>query len=157
MKTILITLLSVSLLLYSCYFDDNKKSKAAIYHKTPGAPITGKDTLLVDTKSAISILLDSSALEKNKKKYGDTAVDAYTEDGSYYDYLADSILKQKKLPIIQAINYRYVKFVQKNGAITLIRIDTLSQVSTFYFFDPNKPPHIADVTDIEHDYNSFYR
>ena len=156
MKSILAVFLLLSLFLYGCHPDNRGKKKELAYHKALKNVVTGKDTLLVDTRSAVSILLDSAALEKNKKKYGDTSVDAYTEDGSYYDYLADSVLKQKKLPVIQATNYKYVKFIQKNGVTTLIRIDTLSQVSTLYFFDPNKPPHVADVTDIEHDYNSFY-
>jgi len=115
------------------------------------------DTLLINQRTAVLAMLDSAALEKNRKKYGDTAVDTYTEDGSYYDYVADSVLKQKKLPVLQTVNFKYIKFVQNKGVATIVRIDTLSQVSTLYFFDPNRAPHVVDVTDIENEYKNYFR
>jgi len=144
-------------LLFSCrHSDHDSKNRKSFHTKSPHF-ITGKDTLIIDHRTAVSVLLDSLGLEKNKKKYSDTAIEAYTEDGAYYDYLADSVMKQKKLPVIQAIHYKYLKFIQKNGATTVIRVDTLSQISTLYFFDPIKPPHLVDVTDIENEYKNFFR
>jgi hypothetical protein len=157
MKCILPIFLLAVLQLLSCKHDGHRRKNSHTYHKKSKSASAEKDTLLIDFRTAVSVSLDSEAIEKNKKKYGDTAIEAYTEDGAYYDYLADSVLGQKKLPIIQALRYKYLKFVQKNGRITVVRVDTLPQVTTLYFFDPKKTPYTPDVTMIEDEYQKYYR
>jgi hypothetical protein len=115
------------------------------------------DTLLINSRSAISVLLDSAGLEKRKKKYGDTAYYVGGDDDMYYSYIADSVLNKKGLKIVEALNYKYLKFIQNNGSTTLIRIDTLTQLYNLFLFDPSKAPHITDITAIEDEYNKFYR
>ncbi len=129
-----------------------KKSAAIINHKN-----SKSDTLVIDHKIAVEVQLDSAALEQNKKKYGDTTIEAYAEDGAYYQSVADSIIRQKKLPLMESSNYKFIKFVQNNGAITIVKVDTLQAVSTLFFFHPAKPPHIVDVTDAENEYKSYFK
>ena len=108
-------------------------------------------------KTALDVQLDSAALEQNQKKYGDTSIEAYTEDGSYYESIADSVIQKKKLPLIESMHHKFIKFVQNNGAITIVKVDTLPAVSTLFFFDPAKPPHIVDVTDTENEYKNYFK
>jgi len=148
------------ILLYRCTHIDHSESnkKATRHNNVKSNAHTGqRDTLIIDKKEAVSVMLDSLTLEKRKKEWGDTAFYVGADDGNYYDYIADSVLEQKHLPMISADGYHYLKFVQNNGATTLIRIDTLSEITTLYFFDPSKPPHNSDVVNIEEEYKNYYK
>jgi hypothetical protein len=114
------------------------------------------DTLLINTRSAISVWLDTATLNKRRKQYGGEAFETGADDDVNYSYIADSVLKAKGLPIIDAVNYKYLKFVQKNGSTTLIKIDTLAQIYNLFFFDSSKAPYNPDVTMIKDEYNKFY-
>jgi hypothetical protein len=160
--SIVLPLLIAAMLFYSCSNSDHAQSgnkSQSRHRKSNQHPTSGssKDTLFIDSKSAVRATLDSIGLIKNKQKYGDTSIDAYTEDGSYYDYVADSILKRKKLQVIDAANYKFLKFIEKDGKATIIKVDTLSQVTTLFFFDPSRRPRIADVTDIENDCKNYFK
>ena len=146
-----------ALVLCSCFQSEKSDRYSLHTSKTKHAFLDKhKDTLFITHKAAVWITLDSAQSEKLRKRYGNSAEDAYAEDGMYYDYLADSVLKQKKTPIVQAVNYKYIGFVQPGGKTSLIRVDTLSQISTLYFFIPGKPPYLADVIDIEAEYKRFF-
>lgn len=156
-----IPLLIATISICGCNYTYNHSSsnKSRVRHQNYHQPkllSTNKDTLFIYNRAAVRATHDSAALIKNKQKYSDTAVEAYTEDGVYYDYIADSVLQKKKLPVIEAINYKFLKFIQKNGESTIIKVDTLSQISTLFFFDPIKRPRVADVVDIETDYGSYF-
>lgn len=142
------------LAVFGCHHDASNSTRRSEHIKSR-KNVIGKDTLLIDHKTALFVLLDTIELEKRRKTDSD-AFNAYSEDGAYYDYVADSVLTEKKLPIIHAANYKYLKFLQKNGKITVVKIDTLPQLSTLYFFDPASPPYIVDGIDIEDEYKRFY-
>jgi hypothetical protein len=147
----------IALIIAGCSSEPPKNSKS----KKPTTPSnhgsSATDTLVIDHKTALEVQLDSAALEQNRKKYGDTSVDAYTEDGAYYESIADSVIRQKKLPVMQSLHYKFIRFVQHNGAATTVKVDTLSMVSTLFFFDPAKLPHMVDVTDVENEYKSYFQ
>jgi len=138
----------------SCQHDQPKHR----HKKHKQKPVTSsKDTLFVTTRSAVTVWLDTATLEKRRKQYGDDAFYTGSDDDVNYSSIADSVLRSHKLPVINAQGYKYLKFVTYNKSSKIIRVDTLSQIYTLYFFDPLKPLHSADVTDIEDEYYKFYR
>jgi hypothetical protein len=134
-----------------CHHDSKK-----LHHKKHKKSLN-KDTLFITKRSAVSVWLDSTTMEKRRKQYGNDDSDAAEEDNVYYAGIADSILKSKGLPVIDAQNYKYLKFMQHNGISTVVKIDTLPQFYTLYLFDPSKSPHEADIAEIDVDYKIFYR
>lgn len=156
MKIIYLALLIVWVFT-SCRHERDKASNLQKHILKRNVRSHSSDTLIIDRKAAVDIQLDSAALEQNKKKYGDTTIEAYAEDGSYYESIADSVIEKKRLQLIQSLHHKFIKFVQDNGAITMVKVDTLPAVSTLFFFDPTKPPHIVDVTDTENEYKNYFR
>jgi hypothetical protein len=115
-----------------------------------------KDTLIITAKCAVRINLDTAQLDKLRKKYGDEAFYTGADDGVYYSSIADSLIHAKHLPLIANKQQKYLKFVQNNGAITMVKIDTLPQASNYYFFEPAKAPYEPDLLDIEEEYQKYY-
>jgi len=114
------------------------------------------DTLVIDHKAAIDIWVSAEELEKRHKQAGDTAFYTGADDFVYYSSRADSILEQKKLPIIRPDGYKYLQFVQRNGEKTLVKIDTLWEINTLYFFDPARSPQVINDDDIEAAYKRYF-
>jgi hypothetical protein len=125
-------------------------------HKDHKQKVAGTDTLFVTKRSAISVWLDTATLEKRRKQYGDEAFEVGSDDDVYYSSITDSVLKSHQLPVIDTKRYKYIKFIQNNKAFKTVKIDTLPQVYTLYFFDPLKAPQDVDVTDIDNEYKNFY-
>ena len=115
------------------------------------------DTLIVDHKTAVGVLISEQELEGRRKKYGDTAFYVGADDANYYNYLADSILEKKKLPVMSADGYKYIEFRQRNGERIIVKIDTLSDLITMYFFDPARSAKVVDETDIEDEYKNYFQ
>ncbi|MES2060947.1 MAG: hypothetical protein V4456_03450 [Bacteroidota bacterium] len=116
----------------------------------------GKDTLIITTKCAVRVDLDTVQLDKLRKKYGDDAFYTGADDNVYYSYIADSVLKAKDMPVVANKEQKYLKFVRDNGATTLIKIDTLPQPTNYYFFEPSKTPYQPDITDIKAEYQRYF-
>jgi hypothetical protein len=112
---------------------------------------------VVTIKSAVFADLDTLTLEKRRQKNDDELFYAGSDDYVYYSSIADSVLRSKHLPIIYNGAHHYLKFVQFNGLTTIIRIDTLSQMSNCFLFDPKKAPINVDLTDIENEFRKFLR
>jgi hypothetical protein len=146
----IIRFLFLAVTICGCHHDQHK------HHPNKQKSTTNKDTLFVISRSAISVWLDTVTLEKRRKQYGDDSFYTVSDDEVYYRSQADSVLRSHKLPIIDAREYKYLKFVQYNKLFKIIKIDTLSFIHTVYLFDPSKTPRNADVTDIENEYNRFY-
>ena len=136
----------------SCHHDQHSRH----HKKHKQKSITNKDTFFVATRSAISIWLDTATMEKRRKQYGDEGYDIGLDDDLFYSSISDSVLRSHHLPVINADGYKYLKFIQSSRVSTVVRIDTIQQLYTLYFFDPSKAPLDADVTDIEAEYNRFY-
>ena len=151
-KLITLFIVPAIVILSSCHHDKKHSHKKQKHIKS-------KDTLFVSRRSAVSIWLDTATLEKRRKQYGDADFYAVANDEVYYSGNADSILRAQKLPLIDTRQYdecKFIKFEQKNGVTTLVRIDTLSKLHTLYLFDPSKAPHEADVTSMDEEYGAFY-
>lgn len=144
--------LLVIILVIGCHHN-HKKPRHEKYKKH-----SGTDTLFATRRSAISVWSDTITLEKRRKQYGDDDFYTVADDEAYYSVTADSVLRAQKLPLIDTRQYgecKFIKFEQKNGTATLVRIDTLSKLHTLYLFDPSKAPHEADVTAMNEDTAHF--
>jgi len=126
------------------------------HHKKIKKTTAYNDTLFVTKRSAVSVWLDRATLEKRRKQYGDVAFEVGSDDDMYYSSMADSVLKSHQLLVIDVKGYKYLKFIQNNATSKIIKIDTLPQAYTMYFFDPLKAPQDVDITDIDNEYKNFY-
>lgn len=154
MKKYSFLLFAPLIIITGCHHD-----RKSAHHKTH-KKYSRKDTLFVTTRSAVSVWLDTVTLQNRMKQYGDTDFYTVADDDVYYSTIADSVLKAQRLPLIDSRQYdkcKFIKFEQNNGAATVIRIDTLSQLYTLYLFDPSKAPYEADVTEMDEEYKKFYR
>lgn len=147
----IISVLVLIISTYSCHHAQPKH-----HHKKHKARSVSKDTLFNTKRSAISVWQDTATLDKRRKQYGDDGFYTGADDDVYYSSVADSFLQSRHLPVIMAEGYKYLKFVQTDKTITVVKIDTLQQIYKMYFFDPSKKPYDVDVTDIENEYNKFY-
>lgn len=116
----------------------------------------GEDTLIITTKCAVRIDLDTIQLDKLREKNGEDNFYIGADDNVYYSYIADSVLKAKDMVVVANKKQKYLKFVRNNGAATLIKIDTLPQPSNYYFFEPGKAPYQPDITDIKAEYQRYF-
>jgi hypothetical protein len=60
------------------------------------------------------------------------------------------------LPVLDAKNKKYLKFVLADKRVQLIKLDTLEELWGMYLFDPKKKAYAADMTIIEDEYKSYY-
>jgi hypothetical protein len=151
MKRYLFILVLLSITIFSgCHHDSKKR-----HHKKHKNSLS-KDTLFITRRSAISVWLDTATLEKRRKQYGDTSFYIAGDDEVYYSGTADSVLTARKLPLISGSEFKFIKFEQNNGIVTIIRTDTLSKLHTLYLFDPSKAPYDADVTIMDEEYKNYY-
>jgi hypothetical protein len=150
-RTIFIFLILFSFGTMSCHLDRPKHHYKKYRNKT-----VSKDTLIITKRAAISVWLDTPTLEKRRKQYGDDDFETGADDYVYYSSISDSVLKSKKLPVITVKHSKYLKFVQNNGAITLINLDTIQPLYSLYFFVPTKVPLNADITNTASEYERYF-
>ena len=79
------------------------------------------------------------------------------DDYIYYINTSAEYLEKQGLPVIDAKNRKYLKFVMADKNENLIKLDTLEELWGMYLFDPKRKPHYADIIDIEEDYKSYYK
>jgi hypothetical protein len=156
MKIIYLSLFVV-LIFAGCRHERDKSSNLKQPIAKPQLRSHPSDTLIIDHKAAVGAMVSHSELEKRRKEYGDTAFYVGADDDNYYSFLTDSFLKQKKLPVLSADGYKYLKFIQRNGEKTTIKIDTLPALINMYFFDPVRSPQLVDETDIEDAYKNYFQ
>lgn len=78
------------------------------------------------------------------------------DDYIYYINTSTEYLQKQGLPVIDAKDKKYLRFVSVKKKETLIKLDTLKELWGIYFFDPVKSPYSADITDIETEYENYY-
>ena len=141
----------ILIIICSCHYDQHKR-----HHKKHQSKSINNDTLFIAKRSAISVWVDTITLEKRRKQYGDSDFYTVADDDVYYSSVTDSFLKSHHLPVTTVKGYKYLTFIQSDKTSTIIKIDTLQQIYTMYFFDPSKAPKAVEVLDIENEYNRFY-
>ena len=115
------------------------------------------DTLTIDRKTAVFYQPDSLQMEKRMKKVGEADFRAGADDYIYYVNTSAEYLEKEGLPVLDAKNKKYLKFVLANKRVQVIKLDTLEELWGMYLFDPKKKAYAADITIIEDEYKSYYK
>ena len=115
------------------------------------------DTLTIDRKAAVFYQPDSLQIERQMKQVGEADFRAGMDDYIYYINVSAEYLEKLGLPVFDAKNKKYLKFVMADKKAKLVRLDTLEELWGMYLFDPKKKPLYADIIDIEEDYKSYYK
>jgi hypothetical protein len=166
-------LLLFSLTVFSCGANDQKQepksdtnilsadtTRKADTSKTQIATQTSSsstDTLTIERKAAVFYQPDSLQIEKHMKQAGEADFRAGMDDYIYYINTSAEYLEKQGLPVIDAKNKKYLKFVMADNKEKLIKLDTLEELWGMYLFDPKKKPYYADIIEIEEDYKNYYK
>jgi len=115
------------------------------------------DTLIIDRQAAVFYQPDSLQMEKRMKEIGEADFRAGADDYIYYVNTSVEYLEKKGLPVLDAKNKKYLKFVLTDKQDQVIKLDTLEELWGIYLFDPKKSVYAADMTIIEDEYKSYYK
>jgi hypothetical protein len=66
-------------------------------------------------------------------------------------------LEKEGLPVLDAKNKMYLKFVLADNQVQIIKLDSLKELWGVYLFDPKKQAYAVDMTIIEDEYKSYYK
>jgi hypothetical protein len=129
-------------------------AKAAIV-KEPSP--SNSDTFIIDKKAAVFYQPDSMQIAQRMKEVGAVDFRAGADDYIYYVNTSAEYLEKQGLPVLDAKNKKYLKFLLADRKPRVIKLDTLEELWGMYFFDPKKYPYAADITMIEDEYKSYYK
>lgn len=121
------------------------------------ASLVATDTLTIDSKAAVLYQPDSAQMEKRMQAVGEEDFRAGADDYIYYMNTSAEYLEKKGLKILDARGKNYVRFLSSDKTAKVIKLDTLPELWGIYFFDPMKKPYLADITDIEVEYENYYK
>jgi hypothetical protein len=115
------------------------------------------DTLTIDQKAAVFYSPDTTQISKRKKEIGED--NFYAGADNYLNYLQTShdFLDSVKLPILEAKDKKYLKFICRNKSQTVIKLDTLPELWGIYLFNPSKKEKLIDMTIIDEEYYSYFK
>ncbi len=115
------------------------------------------DTLVVDRIAAVFYQPDSDQIAKAIEVDGED--DFYTAEDDMLFYLAGArkFLDSNKLVIIDTDICRYIKFVYTDNTFTLIKRDTLKEMSGIIFFDRVQKPFLPEFLDIAPDFRKYFK
>lgn len=128
---------------------DNDKTAPVIIKTKPGAII--KDTLSINSKSAVFYEPDSIQLEHIKAANPTNVFDATMHEYESQVRNAKAYFHEHwpNIKIIDAKNFRYLRFIKTNGQIELIDLDTKNDAVGLFLFDPQKSPALVDMMNID--------
>src|SRR3954453_11235219 len=115
------------------------------------------DTLIVYRKAAVFYEPDSSKIAKRRQAIGEDDFNIGVEDYAYNLNAAHDFLLGTKLPLLDAKDRKFIKFISINTSAQTIRLDTLSELWGIYFFDPGQKAKQVDMTMIEEEYKSYFK
>lgn len=171
MQSSLRLLLLLSLTVLSCGTADEKRQKTDTHTSsaenkkidTPKKQIATSnypvdtDTLTIDRIAAIFYQPDSIQIKKRMKQVGEADFRAGADDYIYYINSSVEYLEKQGIPVIDAKNRKFLRFVMTDKKEKLIKLDTLEELWGIYLFDPMKAPLYADMIDIEENYKNYYK
>ncbi|WP_276501518.1 hypothetical protein [Terrimonas pollutisoli] len=163
MKTIQFALFSL-LTLSACTTQTNKANddmqQPQVVVSTRGEnieeTIEASDTLTINKKAAVFYQPDSTQIEKRKKEIGEENFMIGADDYLFSLHTAHEFVDSIRLPVLEANNKRFLKFIRYDKSQTLIKLDTVSDLWGVYFFDTSKKPKLIDGTRIEEEYKSYF-
>lgn len=137
--------------------DTTLKVDSSLKQLATKAPPSSTDTLSIDQKTAVLYQPDSLQMEKRMKQVGEEDFRAGADDYIYYMNTSAEYLQKQGIPVLDAKNRKYLKFVMADRKVQLIKLDTLQELWGIYLFDPMKKPHYADIIDMETDYKNYFK
>ncbi|HET7897700.1 MAG TPA: hypothetical protein VFL47_08520, partial [Flavisolibacter sp.] len=123
----------------------------------PQLPPLDRDTLTIDRKAAVFYQPDSLQMEKRMKQVGEADFRAGADDYIFYVNRSAEYLEKHGLPVLDAKNKKYLKFVSVDKQTQVIKLDSLEELWGMYLFEPKKKPYAADMTVIEDEYKKYYK
>jgi hypothetical protein len=90
------------------------------------------------------------------KQIGEEEFRMGADDYIYYVNTSAEFLEKQDLPVLDAKNKKYLKFVLADNQVQVIKLDTLEELWGIYLFDPKKKAYAADITVIEEEYKTYY-
>jgi hypothetical protein len=128
------------------------------YQAIPSSTISPfDDTLVLNSAAAVIIEPDSIQIEKSKRASGEADFYAGADDYLYYLNLAQKFLDSVKMKTVVAKDKRFILFIGNEKSFELIKTDTLSELWTIYFFDPEMKAKKIDMTAIEEEYKRYFK
>lgn len=115
------------------------------------------DTLVIDKRAAVFYGPDSLRMEKRMKEVGEENFRVGADDYLFYMHLSYDFLDSLKLPVLETKEKKLLKFMTNDGKLHLIKLDTLPELWGIYFFDPAKQPKTVDMTNIEDEYQRYFK
>jgi hypothetical protein len=173
MRPSLRLLLLFSLAVFSCTTNDQKQETKSNTQISPADTALKPDTvrtqkatqtspldtdsLTIDRKAAVFYQPDSLQTEQRMKEAGEADFRAGADDYIYYVNTSAEYLEKEGLPVFDAKNKKYLKFVLADKRVQVIKLDTLEELWGMYLFDPKKKAYAADMTIIEDEYKNYFR
>lgn len=114
------------------------------------------DTLTIDRKTAVFYQPNNLQIEVRMKEVDEADFRAGADDYIYYVNMAANYLAEKSLPVLDAKNKKYLKFVLTEKREQVIKLDTLKELWGIYLFDPKKKAYAADMTIIEDECHNYF-
>jgi hypothetical protein len=153
--------LAVSLV-YSCA--DRSPNKAE-ENKTPARslplnkpPSTFPDTLKINFTAAVFYSPDSLQLQKIRSLTDPSVYEANMHEYFYLVKTAHLAIKKDlpQLRIIEAINVRYLLFINADKTENCIDLDKKFDPYGLFLFDRKAPPHFVDMANIETELGFYF-
>ncbi len=121
-------------------------------------PSSFSDTLLITTAAAVFYNPDSIQLQKIKLIYQPNIFESVTHENFYQMRNARIELKKywPRLRIIETSKARYLLFLKADKSFTLIDLNTISDISGIYLFDPKKEPLLIDMMNVDTALGFYY-
>jgi hypothetical protein len=159
-----LTLLLLTLTSCSTNIEKKDKSNTQQPHadsssQVKDTPVTvaNFDTLTIDKKAAVFYSPDTIQIAKRKKEIGEDDFYAGADDYLTYMQTSHDFLDSAKLPILEAKDKKYLKFIYNNKSQTVVKLDTLSELWGIYLFNPSKKEKLVDMTIMNEEYKRYFK
>lgn len=115
------------------------------------------DTLIIYGRSAVMYQPDSAQLEQFRRRVGDENYRIGVDDNLNLLHQSEEYLTQKKCPVITTGARKYLRFVMNDDISQLVNLNKVEDLWGIILFDPSKPPQYADISDMETEYQRFFK
>jgi hypothetical protein len=115
------------------------------------------DTLVIYGRSAVMYQPDSIRLEQFRKRVGEEDYRIGLDDNLNLLHQSEEYLTQKNCPVINAGTTKYLRFVLNDRSSQLVNLQKVENLWGIILFDPSKAPRYADISDMEEEYEVFFK
>ena len=118
--------------------------------------VDNSDTLVIDRKAAVFYSPDTTQIERRKKEVGEDNFYAGADDYLNYMQTSQDFLDSVNLPIVDAKDNKYLKFIRFDKVQNVVKMDTLPELWGIYLFNPSKKEKLVDMTMIDEEYKNYF-